>query len=397
MKRIDVFGGVYRERCAFPEWNQVFGSAGRAAAGLSALVDEVYLHTFLAPTERKMVDALLGSFGVMILPSERSGPIGFDYLHSLAAPDITPSLNAIEEAGELVAKVKTAVCFGMLEGSFRIDAQQCVYDPQSTHNPQYFKDTGSTAKRLAIIMNLAEARKLTGEVTSDAAAEKIIEVDLAEAVIIKNGLYGATYYGPSGRSAVPAYEAASVFTIGSGDIFVAAFAFGWALAGLDGPEAAGFASRATAAYVASRSLPIISPAEAAERSWVPVKPAGGNIYLAGPFRELGQRWMIEDAREQLSSLGMKVFSPVHDIGRGPAEEVVSLDLDAIEQCDAVFAFLNGSSPGTVFEVGYATGLNRPVFCVAQNMREADLKLPLGSGCFVYDDYVTALFHIAWRD
>ena len=127
-----------------------------------------------------------------------------------------------------------------------------------------------------------------------------------------------------------------------------------------------------------------------------VKKAGGRIYLAGPFRETGQRLFINDARSQLKALGMEVFSPIHDVGPGGAEMVVQQDLDAVRQCDAVFAILNGSSPGTVFEVGYARALNKPVFCVTQNMRDVDVKLPKGSGANLHDDYVSALFQIAWR-
>lgn len=118
--------------------------------------------------------------------------------------------------------------------------------------------------------------------------------------------------------------------------------------------------------------------------------------MAGPFREIGQRQMVEDARNLLRGLAMDVFSPVHDIGHGPAEKVVKQDLEAVESSDAVFAILNGSMPGTLFEVGYARALGKPVFCVAQNMRDADLKLPRGSGCEIFSDFITALYAAAWR-
>ena len=151
-----------------------------------------------------------------------------------------------------------------------------------------------------------------------------------------------------------------------------------------------------ATYVETSSLPIISTEDSKNSTREPVMLKGGRVYLAGPFRELGQRILINEARSIIRRLGMDVFSPVHDIGHGPAEQVVKKDLEAIEKSDALFVILNGSSPGTLFEVGYAIRGEQQVFCVAQNMRKVDLKLPLGSGCIVHRDFVTALHLLAWR-
>ena len=161
-------------------------------------------------------------------------------------------------------------------------------------------------------------------------------------------------------------------------------------------EAAEYASKAVASYLENRILPINTPDELSKIVREPVELAGGKIYLAGPFRELGQRVLINEARTLLKSMGMDVTSPVHDIGHGVAEEVVPQDLAAIDECDAVFAILNGSSPGTVFEVGYAASKGKPTFCLAQNMRNQDLKLPRGSGADIHDDFVSALHRLAWR-
>ena len=86
---------------------------------------------------------------------------------------------------------------------------------------------------------------------------------------------------------------------------------------------------------------------------------------------------MNEARTLLGDLGMTVFSPVHDIGHGPAEVVVTRDLSALSECDAVFAILSGSSPGTVFEIGYAAAKGKPIYCLAQDLRENDMKLPQG--------------------
>ena len=87
---------------------------------------------------------------------------------------------------------------------------------------------------------------------------------------------------------------------------------------------------------------------------------------------------------------------MHDIGHGPAHQVVKQDLDALRRADVVVAILNGNSPGTVFEVGYAAALGKPIFCIAQNVSENDLKLPQGTECTIHKDFVTGLHEVAWR-
>ena len=54
MTTVDVVGGVYTEKCAFPYWDELLGSAGRAALGLVGHRDIVRLHTVLAPEQRSL-------------------------------------------------------------------------------------------------------------------------------------------------------------------------------------------------------------------------------------------------------------------------------------------------------------------------------------------------------
>tara|TARA_R110002073_G_scaffold38838_1_gene111148 strand:- start:6011 stop:6760 length:750 start_codon:yes stop_codon:yes gene_type:complete len=247
-----------------------------------------------------------------------------------------------------------------------------------------------------IVANAHEIEKLSG-LRGEVAAKAVLESENAELVVVKNGLSGAIVIGRKGvLGEVPAYKAHSVFTIGSGDVFVAAFAYAWAIERSEPVDAARYASNAVASYVETRALPMISPEDADAHVRDPVILNKGRIYLAGPFRELGQRILINEARSIMRQMGMEVFSPVHDVGRGPAEKVVRLDLEGLETCDAVFAILNGSSPGTLFEIGYAVREKTPVFCVAQNVRDVDMKLPVGAGCTIHQDFISALHLLAWR-
>ena len=396
MKVVDVVGGVYGERCAFPLWDEVYGSGGRAAAGLSSHVDSVRLHTVLPPEEKDAVEVRLGGFGVEVAARKGKQLIGFDYLHCLSDPVVTPHLPDIRQQARLHVESEFAVLFGMMECPATVDTDVCVYDPQSPTRPTWFRESGSKANRLAFVANAQEIARLTRKEGSEAARE-VLARENAEVVVVKRGTGGALVVDQNGgETTVAAYTTKRVFTIGSGDIFAAAFALAWGIEGKPPDAAAEYASRAAAAYVETSVLPMQSLNDAQAKTRAVAKVNRKKVYLAGPFRDLGQRATVNDARKILRDLGMAVFSPVHDIGHGPADQVVKRDLGALEESDVVVAILNGNSPGTIFEVGYAAALGKPVFCIAQNIAENDLKLPRGAECTIHGDFVTALHQVAWE-
>jgi nucleoside 2-deoxyribosyltransferase len=118
--------------------------------------------------------------------------------------------------------------------------------------------------------------------------------------------------------------------------------------------------------------------------------------LAGPFFCLAERWLVEEARSHLLGMKLSVFSPLHDVGPGPADVVAPADLAALDQCDRVFALLDGADPGTVFEVGYARAKGIPVVALTQTLSEEQLKMIVGSGCIHVDDFATAVYLTAWQ-
>ena len=46
-----IYGGFYHENCIIPKWNQIYGSAGRAAAILSNFTSTITLNTFSSNIE----------------------------------------------------------------------------------------------------------------------------------------------------------------------------------------------------------------------------------------------------------------------------------------------------------------------------------------------------------
>jgi hypothetical protein len=248
-----VVGGIYFERCLFPPWNQLYGSAGRAAAVIAQNGSPVTLHSYVSSSAIGDLQAMCGVYGFTTAPTDSPTTYAFDYVHPLAEPKIIPTRptawhDPIRVDEDLVLR------FGMIEGDALVHARIAVYDPQSAFTPAAFEENGSTADRLAVIMNAFEARSITGGFDANEALSRLL--DSADVAIIKQGAAGALVGAGKERHEIPAYRTESTFSIGSGDVFSAAFTYLWAVEGRNPFEAANLASLAVAAYVESRALPL---------------------------------------------------------------------------------------------------------------------------------------------
>ena len=395
MSALTVAGGLYLERCIWPEWNRVLGSGGRATAAVVGHVDAITFRTYASPTAVEEFRPQAEIDDIEFIPEDVDQFISFEYLHSLSTPVITPFPPRIARYGPIDARAEVVLRFGMLEGSARVEAERCVYDPQSAFAPQPFVKNGSHAAKLAIVGNRREICELgRNDIPSDAGARLLEEG--AEVVIVKSGAEGAQVITATDATSVPPYRSDAVWTVGSGDVFAAMFAARWGVHGDNPIDGARLASAAVSAYANSRELPAPS-VEALRREAIATRAVSGEVYLASPFFTVSQRWLVDEVRQGLADLGLQVFSPLHEIGPGPAGEVAPADIAGLKKCDVVFAILDGLDSGTVFEVGFARALEKPVYALAQNVSTEDLKMIEGSGCRLYHDLVTALHHAAWRE
>jgi hypothetical protein len=396
MNAITIVGGIYHERCIWPDWDQLYGSGGRAAAALSGHVHQIALQAYARDDTAERCKAYaVGAYRFDFEPNRADQTVSFEYVHSLSVPTIRPAPTLIRQNGPIEASGDVVLRFGFMEGSGRVRAKSCVYDPQSAFAPIPFAENGSKADRLAIVANRAEVLAL-GRGRDVIESARALVSDGAEVVVVISGPAGAYVVDSSNATPVPAYQTERVWTLGSGDVFAAMFAAAWGIQNADTVEAARAASRAVAEYASSMALPCPSSTDLNGSPLPEARAAGGQVYLAGPFFTISQRWLIDEARRCLTELGMNVFSPVHDIGHGPAETIAPADLAALDRCDAVFAVLDGIDSGTVFEIGHARARGKPVYVLAQTVSDEDLKMVVGSGCRVFDDFVTALHHTAWR-
>lgn len=395
MTSLTIAGGVYHEQCIWPEWNQLVGSGGRAAATLRDYVRNIALHSYASPQVVTALEPFIENAGFTFHPTKVTQTVSFAYVHCLSAPTISPSPNRIRRNPPIRLEAPNVLRFGMMEGTAVVKARRCVYDPQSAFDPEQFEDNGSTADELAIVGNRGEIASLGKRADPLAAARSLVRGG-ARAVVVKAGAEGAYVVEGSKVQRISAFDSGNVWTIGSGDIFAAVFAACWMVKRYTAYRSALIASRAVAVYAGSMALPSPLPKKLDALRMKAVLANDPYIYLAGPFFTVAQRWLIDEARRCLIELGAKVFSPVHDVGHGPAEEVANADLAALKKCHAVFAVLDGLDGGTLFEIGYARALKKPVYAFAQTTSAEELKMVAGSKCQIHSDFVTALHRAAWR-
>jgi len=394
---IHVCGGTYLEDCREPQWFELFGSGLRAASALARLKVATKLSTFVSADQLPVLEAK--GEGVEVLHSAVPATIVFEYLHPLSKPVTAPDavVRAVTQNPlRMEVDAEKVVRFGMVEGTCKVRAKVAVYDPQSPGDPRRFSENGSSVDRLAIVANRFEAERLSGEKDPEAAALALVAQG-AEVAVVKCGAFGC-WVGCGGQAvSVPAFRTQFVFPIGSGDVFTAVFARCWMELGLSPVEAARFASIGTAYYVETRlfpdanaladsARPILKPLPSAQRK---------RVYLAAPFFNLPQRWLVEEFLSALRDAGVAVFSPVHDVGRGSAEVIYAGDIKGLKEAGVVLACLDGLDPGTIYEVGFAQSLGLPVVAFVSAERAEDLKMPIGGGCELAEDFATAFYLTTW--
>jgi hypothetical protein len=371
---------------------QLYGSGGRAAAALSKLTS-VELHTFFPEADKEDVVLNMAALGVDCVVHPSHHVIEFHYHFPLSPPRIAPV--PLPTADDVTIQAEHIVRFGCLEGEMVVHAKIAVYDPQSGGQPAPFGANGSTADRLALVLNESELFVLSAAEPGEPIDTQVARLsDNPEVVIVKSGPHGAAVFLNGKRAGeVPVYKSENVYKIGSGDIFTAMFALGWIERGLSALEAANQASRYVAHYVETR-LPEMPAEPPIKEPWSP-KKAPGKVYLAGSFFSTEHRWLVEETRAALLSLGIPCFSPLHDVGVGTGKAIAEADIAGLDECEVVLALLSDMDPGSLVEVGYAVRQGLKVIAVVESPGPQDLTMVGGLGCSIQTDLATAVYHAAW--
>lgn len=386
---MQIAGGTYLETCREPPTETMGGSGLRAAAALQQVCAELTLKSAIDPELRDQAEAMATGLGVDVEWTDRSEPVAFDYWTPLSAPTVRgPSANA----SPLHITGAAGLVFGMIEAATEAEVERLVFDPQQP------KDLGQPdlsrikAQQLAVVANSAETRAMTGETDLVAAAKRLLETTSAEVVVTKRAARGSLVTTANAQVEVGLWPTSQVWPIGSGDVFAAGFSWAWAQEQMDPVDAARVGSHLASLWCGQkRWQPDPDNFKIPNGEFV---PHDGQVYLAGPFFTLSQRWLIELARDSLTGLGGDVFSPLHDVGLG-TDEVAKKDLDGLDSCTSVLALLDEVDAGVMFESGWACRSDIPVIVYTEHTEDDQLKMLRGSGVEVHDDLSSAIYRALW--
>ncbi|WP_343871485.1 PfkB family carbohydrate kinase [Dactylosporangium roseum] len=352
-----------------------------------------------------MAASVAAALGLTMTPVERDQPVGFRYFSPVTAPVIDGPSAAHTAA--LSADDETVLAFGMVEtGPRSIRARRLVVDPQRPRDLTRLDLTGLHADAVAVVANARETRALAGGIADlRAAARRVRGASGAVAVVVKDSARGCmvlTGDGEGTLTRVGPYPTRTVWPLGSGDVFAAAYAHAWDK-GAEPVEAARIASSSAAWWSGTRATVVPhqvlggAPVDEVLPDAGPELAVPDNdplVYLAAPFFNLAERWLVETCRSVLIGLGAQVFSPLHDVGPG-GDEVASRDLDGLDRAHAVFALLDGWDPGTVYEVGWAHRKGLPVVGFLQGPSHEGTKMLVGTCAELHQDLSSALYRAVW--
>ena len=391
-----ILGGSYRETCEVPESDEVAGS-GLRAAGAVAAVAKPTLHTAVDDALQVDVETVAGGLHVRLDCVERDQPVGFRYFTPMSNPTIDgpgAAAEALHVEGDAV------LAFGMVEAGERsVNCKRLVVDPQRPRDLSRLDLDPYRYDQLALVCNSNEIRALGEGADPVEAAVAARERYGADVVVVKRGAVGAAVVTPEITHVGP-HPTMSVWPIGSGDVFAGAFAHCWG-SGADAVEAARAASAAAAWWCGTKAMTVPAeileggapshPAVAADELRVPPTT---RVYLAGPFFDLPQRWLVDRARHSLVGLGADVFSPYHDVGPG-GDEVAAADLEGLHSCGAVLALADGWDAGTLYECGWASRARIPIIAFGANPSSEAAKMLVGDGAEMHSDLSTAVYRSIW--
>ena len=295
---MEIVGGFYREMSLVPEIDQMFGSGGRAAAILSEITSDVILHTYtdndsdIAEFEKK--------YAIKVKKYRRDDPISFSYFHPLSTPHISKSENfqpSIKVSGEVVLR------FGLIEGDAVVDANRVVFDPQTWKQKAIYSINGSKANNLVIVLNELELAHSTSANNLIAQAQELLELNKAEAIVVKRGVKGCIVLEKNGNNfSIPSYLSNKVTKIGTGDVFSAIFAFYWGVKKERPSLSAELASKSVACFCESGGVDL--DYQKIDKL-IPINfESFQPVTIFADQTGLGKRYILEEAKYLLLQFGI---------------------------------------------------------------------------------------------
>lgn len=394
---IQVVGGIYREIDYDDISIEIYGSGFRASKFLLENKCETHFNTVgnnniivYLKENQKVYDNFTFEC------KEYDETITFKYSFSLDYPTILPNLLNIAKVENLNINSENIIAFGILEVDYTLSGNKIVYDPQTPIKPKKFSEFGK-AEELVYIVNKNEAFSIASSENIEEIKNYFFNSEQAKAFIIKDGPFGAILYLKDKEVKIPSYITSNVYKIGSGDIFTSSFGFYWIEKGLSLEESAIYASRSTAIYCDKQvyvDTSILNTFDYVEFNNQTI--AEKQVYLASPFFSISELILIDKVRSAFLSLGIKVFSPFHDIGLGDEISIAKKDLEGIEKSDIIFCVLDNFDSGTLIESGYSLAKGKKIIGYHRTCSDSDLLMLKPANILFYRHLTTAIYQTIWN-
>lgn len=349
---------------------------------LTSLVDGVSLDAFASEDDADVREHFSAA-GIALTLHRSATAVEFHYLHSLAKPRLQPM--EVPHADTVEVHHECVLRFGCVEGDFRCIADTAVYDPQSSQ-PVAFHANGSQARRLALVANRGEFEGLSGLPFAPKSAADFVRSAKLQCLAVKAGADGCWVFDHEGAvERVPAYRSRAVTKIGSGDVFSAAFAYYWAIAGKDAAPAADAASRHVADYVEDRLLPLGKVPRASEPAPRPTRRR--TAMLIAPTEGLLGDWLVSEATASLAEVGIDVGGIFRTHTANLASRMRDADM-------LVLLLIDGLGWGAQ-ACAVAADAARPVFALVGKDDDDLVAAATAAGAVVHPDLATLAYASAW--
>lgn len=393
-----IIGGSYKEVCdLYDDKPHLKGSGLRALEVFMELGWDGNLtyHSCIGKN-KPILESIYHRENIKLMLQD-SQDVTFCYDHPFRMTSVYPRPDVLfYNKKRIEAEDENMLVFGMIDADFKVKAKKAVFDPQTTVMMPSYRGNGSEAEELVMVLNASEAKALSEREDLMEQRTVIFEKENCQALVIKQGVKGAMLFRNKDDDGVqvPVFMTPKVNSIGSGDVFTATFAYKW-FNGCALEEAAMTASKAVACFVAPHTVKGLKDALAIFNYPALEYKREGQVYLAGPFFSYSQKWLIGQFYRALLGEGVKVFSPLHDVGIGEAQEVTEPDIEGLNDSNVVLAVVDGLDSGTLFEIGYAVSKGKKVVAYVQNESKKSLLMLEGTHCDIETDFTTAIYKASW--
>lgn len=393
-----IIGGSYKEVCDLYDYKPHLKGSGIRALDVFMELGwngNLTFHSCIGKN-KPIVECIYHRDNINLMLQD-SYDVTFNYDHPFRLTSVYPRPDVLfSNKKRIVTEDENVLVFGMIDADFKVKAKKAVFDPQTTVMMPSYRNNGSEAEELVIVLNAKEARALSRREALMEQRTVIFEKEHCQALVIKQGVKGAKLFRSADDDGlqIPVYMTPMVNSIGSGDVFTATFAYNW-FKGCTLEEAAMTASKAVACFVTPHKVQGLKEALANFNYQALDFKRDGLVYLAGPFFSYSQKWLIGQFYRALLGEGVNVFSPLHDVGIGDAQEVTEPDIEGLNASDVVLAVVDGLDSGTLFEIGYAVSKGKKVVAYVQNESKKSLQMLEGTHCDIEKDFTTAIYKASW--